>query len=193
MLASGGSEVDLIAELKDIKGVAKKLSKPLSAADLGETIEAILDPIFKDIVIQADRADLRKFLLNATIKINERNLAERNLIRGLMLRLPSGQSVAKAMGLPPLTIENVPGFPPHLVNNTPLWYYILYEAKELKGGKRLGPVGSRIVAEVIIGLIQGDKTSFLNQDPNWVPKDINGDEKKDFNMADLLELAGVYH
>lgn len=126
------------------------------------------------------------------MKANHSNLAERNLIRGLMLRLPSGQNVAKAMGLPALTIQNVPSFPPHLVDNTPLWYYILYEAKELKGGKRLGPVGSRIVAEVIIGLIQGDKTSFLNQDPKWVPKDVNGDEKKDFNMADLLELAGVY-
>jgi hypothetical protein len=136
--------------------------------------------------------DVASRFSNAT-KANHSNLAERNLIRGLMLRLPSGQSVAKAMGLDALTIEGKEGFPQHLINNTPLWYYILYEAEKEKQGKRLGPVGSRIVVEVIIGLIQGDKTSFLNQDPNWVPKDVNGDEKKDFIMADLLELAGVYN
>lgn len=160
-------------------------------------IGPILTGILKTIPqIQSDASDIN------LSKIDERNLAERNLIRGLMYRLPSGQRVARAMGLVPLDIDvndikqwsnNIENdFPSHLVKNTPLWYYILYEARKKQGGKRLGPVGSRIVAEVIIGLIQGDKTSFLNQDPNWVPKDKDGKEKKDFNMADLLELAGVY-
>jgi Animal haem peroxidase len=145
-----------------------------------------------------------------TVKINEPNLAERNLVRGLMLRLPSGQSVARAMGLKEADIKRIngiKGFPNHLRDNTPLWYYILYEAKKIQHGKRLGPVGSRIVAEVIIGLLQGDKTSFLNQDPNWRPMKVNEDgtitknkdgtiikitEDETFNMADLLTLAGVY-
>ncbi|MBK8567194.1 MAG: hypothetical protein IPN76_28685 [Saprospiraceae bacterium] len=160
----------------------------------------------------ADNNTVRNRSLDNTVKINERNLAERNLKRSLMLRLPSGQSVANAMSYDPLEIEpkllkewtknEQNDFPPHLVKNTPLWYYILYEARKLQEGKRLGPVGSRIVAEVIIGLIQGDKTSFLNQDPNWRPMKKNKegiitkidiDKGESFNMADLLEMAGVYN
>jgi hypothetical protein len=34
-------------------------------------------------------------------------------------------------------------------------------------GERLGPVGSRIVAETIIGQLRADPTSFLNQ--GWDP------------------------
>jgi hypothetical protein len=120
-----------------------------------------------------------------------------NLIRGKNMKLPSGQAVARVMGLEELSITTE-NFPEKHINNTPLWYYILYEAKEKHQGKRLGPVGSRIVAEVFIGLLQGDKTSFLNQDPNWRPmKKVGGNfitigEKESFNMADLVKLAGNY-
>lgn len=72
--------------------------------------------------------------------------------------------------------------------STPLWFYILREAQVKADGRMLGPVGSRIVAEVLIGLLQGDKMSFLSQNPCWVPtlgKDGN------FRMADLLKFAGV--
>lgn len=188
----------LVDVLKEIKEVKERLGQRLDEKLRDEPINDIIDTIFKDTFTQLGTDDLRKFLLDATIRINEANLAERNLIRGLMLRLPSGQSVAKAMGLDALTIEGKEGFPEHLVNNTPLWYYILYEAEKEKQGKRLGPVGSRIVAEVIIGLIQGDKTSFLNQDPNWRPMKKVGKElvtiaeDESFVMADLLEIAGVY-
>ena len=34
---------------------------------------------------------------------------------------------------------------------------------------RLGPVGGRIVAETLIGLIYADPFSYLAQDPNWTP------------------------
>ncbi len=34
---------------------------------------------------------------------------------------------------------------------------------------RLGPVGGRIVAETLIGLIVGDGESYLNQRPNFEP------------------------
>ena len=111
------------------------------------------------------------------------NLAYRNLVRGMLLRLPSGQSVARAMGLEPLTIEEAGYFS----DNTPLWYYILHEAFDQNDGERLGAVGSRIVSEVIIGMIQGDKTSFLNQAPNWKPN-----EEGRYTMIDFLKEAGVY-
>ena len=49
------------------------------------------------------------------------------------------------------------------ISATPLWYYILKEAQVRGNGERLGPVGARLVAEVFVGLVQGDKDSFLSQ------------------------------
>jgi hypothetical protein len=55
-------------------------------------------------------------------------------------------------------------------NNVPLWFYIPKEAEQtkrngyeddLKGGHHLGPVGGRIVAELLVGLAYYDAHSFL--------------------------------
>lgn len=118
------------------------------------------------------------------------NLALRNLNRGQQLCLPSGQVLAEAMQMPSLPVgDDLPGFPVKLRENTPLWFYVLYEAEKMCDGKQLGPLGSIVVAEVIIGLLQGDKTSFLNQAPSWKP---TLGQNNDFTMADLLKFAGVY-
>ena len=45
---------------------------------------------------------------------------------------------------------------------TPLWYYVLQEARFQQNGDRLGSVGSRIVAETLIGLVRRDRRSYLN-------------------------------
>jgi Animal haem peroxidase len=147
-------------------------------------------------------------------------LAERNLKRGKALGLPSGQTVARAMGLPEdliLSIDNPnperelnfqditdfegKPFPPEVKENlkqkfgkhTPLWYYILKEAEILCDGKKLGPVGGRIVAEVFIGLLLGDKLSYLNVVPRWEPKAGAFGTQKDgeFTMVELLRFAGA--
>lgn len=129
----------------------------------------------------------------------EANLAFRNLRRGVMLGLPSGQSVATAMqkkiAFTPLTAAEITqgtdgqvakqlGFD----RNTPLWYYILKEAEVRGGGEHLGPVGSRIIAEVFIGLLQGDQTSFLSQ-KNWKPT-LPAKKPGTFFMTDLLQFVG---
>ena len=49
------------------------------------------------------------------------------------------------------------------IPQTPLWYYILKEAKVRHKGERLGPVGSTIISEVFVGLVHGDHNSFLWQ------------------------------
>ncbi len=72
--------------------------------------------------------------------------------------------------------------------DTPLWFYVLKEAELRADGRRLGPVGGRIVAEVFIGLLEGDRVSYLQQDPDWTPT-LGPDQ--DFRMADLLRFAGV--
>lgn len=62
----------------------------------------------------------------------------------------------------------------------PLWLYILAEAEmigreEVNGnsskGEGLGPVGARIVAETIIGLLELDDHSFLGTNRNWSPRE----------------------
>lgn len=57
-------------------------------------------------------------------------------------------------------------------------------------GLHLGPVGGRIVAEVLIGLLRLDPTSFLSADPTWRPT-LPSKESGQFGMADLLTVAGV--
>ena len=77
-----------------------------------------------------------------------------------------------------------------LDRSTPLWYYVLKEAELVEDGLRLGPVGGRIVAEVLIGLMQTDPASWLCTEPRWTPT-LESDAPGDFRMTDLLTLAGV--
>lgn len=159
------------------------------------------------------------------------NLAHRNLLRGRSMGLPSGQAVAKAMGLVPLRDEEIvlgkaimddtfadPGKRAEnesilkhgqgFRGNAPLWVYILAEAQhgwttaaqgqaQAKGQARdranaipvhLGPVGGRIVAETIIGLMLSDSFSFLSQEPGWKPKP-SWCEGGKFGMPQLIKAA----
>lgn len=118
------------------------------------------------------------------------SLASRNLLRHLTFKLPSGQAVAKAMGVAPLPASALHALKPlNLDERTPLWFYVLLEAEKLADGKHLGPVGGRIVAEVFIGVLQGDPQSYLSQDPGWTPS--LGPIADQFSMVDLLKMAGV--
>jgi hypothetical protein len=99
-------------------------------------------------------------------------LPQRNLLRQLTWGLPSGQQVAKAMGVPPLKPGDLGGigdvYKPFM-SSTPLWYYILAEAKAATGGVTLGPIAGRIVTETLIGLLRADATSYLSNKPGWTP------------------------
>src|SRR5207249_3649603 len=135
--------------------------------------------------------------LPPSIAVNPNILALRNLERGWRMRLPTGQDIARAMGLPPLADDKIligkfTGDPADIIGaidkidpafkeNCPLWTYILAETvetdvtlKTTKGDKKfkarkLGPVGGRIVAETFVGILLGDSSSFLAQDPLWTP------------------------
>src|SRR5207247_7047871 len=71
---------------------------------------------------------------------------------------------------------------------TPLWYYLLAEATALGYRGRLGPVGSTLVAEVLIGLVRGSKDSILREQ-HWQPW--LGTTPGKFDLSDLLKLAKV--
>ncbi len=99
-------------------------------------------------------------------------LPQRNLLRHLTWGLPSGQDVARAIGAPALgrrDLSDIAGVYSPFGTSTPLWYYILAEAREAAGGLNLGPVGGRIVAETLIGLLRADPTSYLSANPSFRP------------------------
>ncbi len=124
------------------------------------------------------------------------SLASRNLLRGRLVKLPNGLEVADAIaaaGLPhnKLTEDQLRGGPHGakladvgLLNNPPLWYYILREAETSAFGT-LGPVGSAIIAETIVAHIRKADVSVL-EDPA-----INQIQKiPRYTMSDLLNRIG---
>ncbi len=123
------------------------------------------------------------------------SLMQRNLLRCLTWMLPSGQRVAQAMGIPPLSnsdLAELQTIRPSFVQSTPLFYYILKEAELREDGLRLGPVGARIVAEVFVGLLQLDPDSYLSMQPSWEPTLPTHDgTPQSFRMIDFLTFAGV--
>jgi Animal haem peroxidase len=123
-------------------------------------------------------------------------LPQRNLLRHVTWQLPSGQRIARHMNMPALSSEDLQELKDlgnNLDQSTPLWYYILKEAEVMENGLRLGPVGGRIVGEVIIGLLQLDRQSYLSDEPRWRPTlpQRNGQVTGDFRMVDFLTFAGV--
>jgi Animal haem peroxidase len=125
-------------------------------------------------------------------------LAVRNLLRGYLLRMPTGQAVARALNQEPLTPEEIEmgagsdtqiqalrqgGF----LERTPLWYYILAEAASRAEGQHLGPVGSFIDAEVLVGLVLRSKDSILRK-KCWTPT-LPSAKKGVFTLADLLRFS----
>jgi hypothetical protein len=172
---------------------ARKIDTHLALPILNMVNEGTADGIQDDVANPANKA-LRQLL---------RSLAQRNLLRGYLLSLPTGQAVAAAMGIDPLTADELQqgntadvntalrngGF----VEHTPLWYYILKEAEIRANGNTLGELGSRIVVETQIGIMRNDANSYLNADHGWDPskgvKLANGDPivtiRDFFKFADL--------
>ena len=122
------------------------------------------------------------------------SLPQRNLLRQLTWQLPSGQRIAQAMGVPALRageFSELAGYRVGLEHSTPLSYYVLKEAFLANGGQTLGPMGGRIVGEVIIGMMQTDRHSWMNAQPNWRPTLPSRFGAGEFRMVDFLTLAGV--
>lgn len=148
-------------------------------------------------------------------------LATRNILRGQQVGLPSGQDVARAMGVVPLrddqiligpalgainssTTQAITSISPAFAGKAPLWTYILAEAAfynhqgQVANGKittnsrrnpeRLGPVGGRIVAETLVGLLKADPTSVLNN-PSWAPSPKYQGEAGAFRFRDIVKIA----
>ena len=119
-------------------------------------------------------------------------LPQRTLLRHLTWSLPSGQLTALRMGTAPLSradFADLSSFGLGLDISTPLWLYVLREAQLVNAGQFLGPVGGRIVAEVMIGLLRADPNSYLNAKPGWLPN--LGASGLGYQITDFLKFAGV--
>jgi hypothetical protein len=133
------------------------------------------------------------------------------------MRLPSGQDIARAMGLIPLTDDQIQigkftgnqadivskiakvGDGKSFVGNCPLWTYVLAETlestvtvKTLEGDKpintrKLGPVGGRIVAKTFVGLLLADSSSYVSLNPLWEPTDLKLNGV--FGLRELIQRA----
>jgi len=132
-----------------------------------------------------------------------KRLAVRNLLRGYQLALPTGQAVAAALGVPPLSEEELQRGNSDAVNaaliqggfllNTPLWFYVLKEAEVHANGNSLGEVGSRIVVETLIGQLLADPDSFLGRGNGWSPAQgvLLPDGEPIVTIKDLFHFAGL--
>jgi hypothetical protein len=105
--------------------------------------------------------------------------------------------IGQAVDKPDQPLGNILAVSPAFRKNCPLWTYILAEAMQHKATvkiptkgsievttPRLGPVGGRIVAEVMLGLMFGDHHSLLRMNPDWHP-----DAGPDFTLKDFVRIA----
>jgi heme peroxidase len=116
------------------------------------------------------------------------SLAVRDLQRGQGVGLPSGEAVAGRMGVEPLSPDEVGLGAAGWWLETPLWFYLLKEAEHRGGGERLGPVGGRLVGEVLVGIVDADGESYRAADPGWRPT-LPAAQAGRFGLADLLGFA----
>ncbi|MDJ0739643.1 MAG: peroxidase family protein [Gammaproteobacteria bacterium] len=146
---------------------------------------------------------------------NERSLAFRNLLRGYVLGLPSGQNIADAvatLGIPvnpnqDLDFAGIPGWGEidaatrtKLEEHTPLFFYLMREAGHVGGGQHLGPVGTALLLRTFGSMLLNCK-SYLTEaghaegdapcgEPQaWQPlPEIAGDAE--LELADIVRYVG---
>ncbi|HZE56488.1 MAG TPA: peroxidase family protein [Chthoniobacterales bacterium] len=132
-------------------------------------------------------------------------LTEITLRRGAGIGIPSGQEACRLAGVDALSADQL-AFGDDLtvflrrnglLESTPLFYYILREAevagRASPGGrpcKRLGPLGSRIVAEVLLGILKADEDSFMHY--AWQPPLIRLKRSNQTIRVDSLKKLAFY-
>lgn len=154
---------------------------------------AIASPLFK-----LESKDIHSYV-DSPMPHLPHPLPVRTLIRGAKNRLPTGQDVARRMGIPPLRPNAAQlGYDPlshlkrlALTESTPLWYYILLEAEVNENGATLGELGSRLLIETVNGALRNDPNSYLSQAPTWTPKPWGKDGKLVLTLQNLAELVGL--
>jgi hypothetical protein len=187
---------------------------PIKARAIGTKLSKDLFCLPKDLF---HRSDLDRPCLGT--ETSNINLARRTLMAGGLLGLPTGQTLAKlvqekldAAGshcrIPILTPDEleIPDNPQataimlegtfgsRFVDQTPLWVYILREAAVCGGGNRLGPLGSRFVAETLSAAVEASGSGMIVKgilQPFKADPVFGGRSSDKFDYADLVRLAFI--
>lgn len=147
------------------------------------------------------------------------SLAELNLLRGLKLNLPSGQSVARAMGIIPLTDselrvgkatekgmytdslernKSIIDISANFAGNAPLWFYILAEAQQYafdtaKKFTNDTPITLGPVGGRIVGEVfvglLYGDNTSLLNHPTWKPYEEFLNKNLEFGIVELIKQA----
>jgi hypothetical protein len=114
------------------------------------------------------------------------NLMSRDFARGEEYGLPSGQSIARAMGCPVIPASSInPTHDSVFDKGTPLLYYVLAEAQ--RAHRTLGCVGAGIVTQIFLRVLWNTPNSILRRPFTPSPSLIQIDpHKKLFSFGDLL-------
>lgn len=154
-----------------------QITKIWTLQGAGHSLERFFDPSILDPRIDSDNfsgkidTKLPFVLFNLESAPGDASniLAHRNLITGARLEIANAQQTIdrlKSHGfaidiLAPeeIAIEDIPE---EVISNTPLWYYTLREAEVREDGLMLGDLGSLIVGETIIGLLEMSSKSFIH-------------------------------
>ncbi len=117
-----------------------------------------------------------------------RSVAVRFFLEGKRAGLPSGETVARALGQPE-TLPNTSALRKLGLRETPLLYYVLAEAEhqfQQSNEDRLGPVGGQLLADAVVRLLRADPTSYLNAHPRFQPASEFTTEDESFGVGQLV-------
>jgi hypothetical protein len=137
------------------------------------------------------------------------SIAYRDLVRGYFYLLPSGQDVARALGVTPIppTTAIDPSVVPGFEGGTPLWFYVLHETFRQNSNSpvindfdntgtagdftqvSLGPVGATVCARVFAEILAGDPEGIIHK--RFTPAPPIAPAAGQFQIEDLLVFAGV--
>jgi hypothetical protein len=156
------------AQLESAQRIDTKIAEGLYGLDITKNVRLFSAPM----------PDASKLGCHHGIQAEEEaRLPVRTLWRGVKMGLPSGQLVAISLGLTPIPPSQIRiGLGDAVMRlhpfdeDTPLWYYVLKEAELPPCNSRyLGPVGSHIVANVIVGALAADPGSYFSDSNGWKP------------------------
>lgn len=134
----------------------------------------------------------------------EGRLPLRNLMRGAACNLCAGQA-ASQLACPDSSLEqlfrneNNSSWSPlracGLAAQSPLWYYVLFEAQLQESGVRLGTLGSIIVAGTIEGALWSNPASYVHKptaaDPPMSFRDSEGRVVTLLTLFDVAKFVGL--
>ena len=127
-------------------------------------------------------AALPRSLTGPLARPEHASLAWRDGQRSAQCGLPCGAATARALGEAPLTAGALGLSSRAVERGVPLLHYVLAEAECRADGRHLGPVGGRLLADVLSRVVQAPP-------PDWRPTLASAQPGR-FGIADLIAAVG---